>query len=83
VLEGWPQDLTKGADELFTTSAVVGFTRTAACSSSGLEHFQTALPRALPSSSFPWVPERRCPAVGDVPRMCSSLVLSGGEAVSH
>jgi len=60
---------------LFTASAVVGFNRTAACTSSpGFEPHQPAS-SPLPQSSFLLVPQGGCPTPGDAPRSCSAVVL--------
>jgi hypothetical protein len=61
---------------IFTTSAVVGFNRTAACRTSlGLAYEQPAS-SPVPQSSFLLLNERGCPMAGDTPRLCSSWALS-------
>jgi hypothetical protein len=62
---------------LFTTSAVIGFNKTAACRTSlGLEP-QPVAPTPLAQSSFLLVPQQGCPTLGDAPRICSAVVLHG------
>ena len=58
---------------LLTTSAVVGFNRTAACRSSlGIESPASS---PLPESSLLLVPQRNCPTLGDAPRLCTAVAL--------
>ncbi len=64
---------------LFTTSAIVGFNRTAVCRTS-LGTDSPAL-SPVPESSFLLLPERQCPTSGDVPRVCSSAAPWGPSAV--
>jgi hypothetical protein len=66
---------------LYTTSAVVGFNRTAACRASQPPQPQEAAPSALPESSFLLVPPHRCPPSGDAPRICSSTASWGPSAL--
>ena len=76
---------------LYTTSAVVGFNRTAACRASQPPQPQEAAPSAQPESSFLLVPPHGCPPPGDAPRICSSAGLDplrrhfrrGGYGVQH
>ena len=64
---------------LFTTSAIVGFNRTAVCRTSLGAESPASSP--VPESSFLLVPERQCPMSGDAPRICSSAAPWGPSAV--
>ncbi len=65
---------------VFTPSAIVGYNRTAACRAWYESKVKHASPPALAPSCF-LVPERRCPAGGDVPRLCSAKASWESSAV--
>jgi len=67
---------------VFVPSAIVGYTRTAACRASLEAKPQQPAPPSPPLSSLLLVPPQGCPTLGDVPRTCSSTAPWGPSAVA-